>query len=74
MTSEFHGAGIAATLMQWAEDSARAHGATALLLTVWEENHRARRFYEKRGFVHVGDYEFAVCQQVDTDHIIRLKL
>jgi diamine N-acetyltransferase len=69
-----HGRGVAATLMDWAEGTARSEGATALLLTVWEENHRARRFYEKRGFVHIGDYAFPVGKQIDTDNILRLAL
>ncbi|MGK6320776.1 N-acetyltransferase family protein [Sphingomonas sp. DT-204] len=71
---DFHGAGIAHALMDWSIDAARAAGAAALLLTVWEENHRARRFYEKRGFVHVGDYAFPVGNQIDTDNIMRLAL
>lgn len=71
---DHQGAGIAAALMDWAENSARADGAGALLLTVWEENPRARRFYEKRGFVHIGDYAFPVGAQIDTDHIMRLPL
>lgn len=70
----YHGTGIAAALMDWAEATARGDGAGALLLTVWEENHRARRFYAKRGFVHVGDYAFSVGQQIDTDNIMRLAL
>jgi len=41
---------------------------------VWENNHRARRFYEKLGFVHIGDYGFPVGDQIDTDHIMRLAL
>jgi RimJ/RimL family protein N-acetyltransferase len=35
----------------WARDVA---GAPALYLEVHEENHRARRFYERRGFVPTG--------------------
>lgn len=74
VVSDFHGAGIAHALMDWTIDTARAVGAAALLLTVWEENHRARRFYEKRGFVHIGDYAFPVGDQIDTDNIMRLAL
>lgn len=71
---DFHGAGVAPVLMDWAEGAARALAATALLLTVWENNHRAARFYRRRGFVHIGDYEFPVGSQIDTDHIMRLAL
>jgi len=69
-----HGAGIAQTLMDWSIDTARARGATALLLTVYEANPRAIRFYEKHGFVHIGDYAFPVGDQVDRDLIMRLAL
>src|SRR5690606_15808837 len=54
VASDHHGAGIAQALMDWSIAAARAQNAPALVLTVWEENHRARRFYEKLGFVHIG--------------------
>lgn len=69
-----HGAGIAQTLMDWTIDTARAQGATALLLTVYEANPRAIRFYEKHGFVHIADYAFPVGDQLDRDLIMRLAL
>jgi len=69
-----HGSGIAQALMDWATDVARARGATAMLLTVYEANPRAIRFYEKRGFVHIGDYDFPVGDQIDRDLIMRLAL
>ena len=69
-----HGAGVADALLDWAKDFARRHGAKGLILTVWEENHRARRFYEKHGFVHVGDYAFRTGSQIDRDLIVRLTL
>lgn len=69
-----HGAGIAQALMAWTIDTARARGAKALLLTVYEANPRAIRFYEKHGFAHIGDYAFPVGDQVDRDLIMRLAL
>jgi ribosomal protein S18 acetylase RimI-like enzyme len=74
VASDHHGAGIAQALMDWSIAAARAQNAPAMLLTVWEENHRARRFYEKLGFVHIGDYDFVVGAQIDTDLIMRLAL
>ena len=70
----WHGSGIAHALMDWTFDHARASGASALLLTVWEDNHRAIRFYEKRGFTHIGDYAFPVGEKIDRDLIMRLAL
>lgn len=74
VASDWHGHGIADALMRWTTVTARARGAKALVLTVWEENARARRFYEKRGFVHVGDYAFPTGTQIDRDMIMRLVL
>ncbi|HYZ48015.1 MAG TPA: GNAT family N-acetyltransferase [Sphingomonas sp.] len=74
VTREHRGNGVAQTLMDWAIGSARAEGADELLLTVWEENHRAMRFYQKLGFVHVGDYAFPLGEQIDRDLIMRLAL
>jgi len=74
VSSDQHGAGVGKALLDWAIATARAEGATALLLTVWEENHRAAAFYRKHGFDHIGDYAFAVGTQVDIDHIMRLAL
>ena len=74
VASDWHGRGVAQALMGWAVGEARAAHAPALLLTVWERNDRARRFYEKLGFVHVGDYAFPVGKQIDTDNIMRLAL
>lgn len=74
VASSHHGSGIARILLDWTIATARTAGATALLLTVWENNHRARNFYLRKGFVHIGDYAFPVGDQVDTDHIMRLPL
>lgn len=70
----WHGSGIARTLMHWVLDRARARRAPALYLSVYVDNHRARRFYEGYGFRFVSTYGFAVGEQVDEDHILRLSL
>ena len=74
VTYDQHGSGVGRALLDWAIASASAENAGALLLTVWEENHRAFAFYKKHGFEHVGDYAFPVGEQIDTDHIMRLAL
>lgn len=70
----WHGAGIAATLMEWALERARAGGAEELLLSVFVDNHRARRFYARYGFEQVGTYDFMVGDHADLDLIMRLEL
>lgn len=72
--SPWHGQGVAQALMQWAIDTARAAGSPALVLTVFEDNHRAIAFYRKLGFVHIGDHDFPVGEQIDRDLVLRLEL
>ena len=43
MLAPWQGAGVAAALMDWAIDTARAAGAPALYLSVWEQGDRADR-------------------------------
>ena len=68
---ECHGSGIAQALMDWTIEEARRRGATALYLTVFVENHRARRFYDRYGFEPVGPYKFMVGSQADEDTIMK---
>ena len=70
----WHGTGVAPALMQWALDEARARGADELYLSVFSDNHRARRFYERYGFEFVQTYAFIVGSHADEDHILRLDL
>lgn len=70
----WHGRGIADALINWLLGRASARGAEELYLSVWSQNHRARRFYERYGFVFVGPYAFMVGGQADEDEIMRLSL
>jgi ribosomal protein S18 acetylase RimI-like enzyme len=74
VTSDWQGRGIAQELMNWTVAAAGDRGAAALLLTVWEHNPRAIRFYERHGFVHVADYPFQVGSRIDRDLILRRPL
>ena len=58
--SEFHGAGVAAALMQTAFEHARVMTCDVLWLGVSEHNARGQAFYRKHGFVVVGDEQFHV--------------
>ena len=70
----WQGEGVGAALMDWTMNEARRRGATHLTLSVYVDNHRARRFYEKRGFEEVGKYTFMVGEHEDDDRIMRVKL
>ena len=70
----WHGRGIAQELMDWALATARSRSAAEIYLTVFTDNHRARRFYERYGFEYVGPYKFMVGNHADEDIIMRLEL
>ena len=72
--SDHHGAGLAPVLMDWALDAMRAQGASEVILSVYVDNHRARRFYERYGFEEIGQYTFKVGSHEDDVRLMRLKL
>jgi ribosomal protein S18 acetylase RimI-like enzyme len=65
------GAGIAKELMDWALEETARRGASQLFLTVYIDNHRAKRFYDRYGFEAVGRYDFMVGNHADEDIIMR---
>jgi GNAT superfamily N-acetyltransferase len=70
----WQGAGVATQLMDWAIAEAKARAADELYLSVFTDNHRARRFYDRYGFAFVQTYAFMVGSHADEDHILRLDL
>jgi ribosomal protein S18 acetylase RimI-like enzyme len=66
---EWHGAGVARELMDWAIANARERGAPEIYLSVFDHNLRAKKFYARYGFADVGGCEFRVGNQVDDDRI-----
>lgn len=68
------GTGIASALMDWCLATARARGAAETWLSVFVDNPRARRFYERYGFEDVGRYAFMVGSHADEDRLMRLAL
>ena len=52
---EYWGQNLGIELMQWAIKELKEKGYKTVALWVVEENIRARKFYEKVGFVHVGE-------------------
>lgn len=71
---EMKGQGVADELIRWVIERARDEGADYLYLSVFTENHRARRFYERYGFEPEGTYAFMVGSHADEDVVMRLKL
>lgn len=71
---QWHGTGAAEELMEWVFDEAVRRGADELYLSVFIDNHRARRFYERHGFEPVGRYAFMVGTHADEDVVMRRPL
>jgi diamine N-acetyltransferase len=67
-----HGSGVAQYLTEWAIGEARAVDADGLLLSVYSDNPRGIRFYEKNGFAYVADTYFMVGNHRD-DEFLYLK-
>jgi diamine N-acetyltransferase len=70
----WQGTGAARTLMDWVLGESRRRGAEALYLSVFVDNVRAKRFYQRYGFEAVGRYDFMVGTHADEDIIMRLRL
>jgi ribosomal protein S18 acetylase RimI-like enzyme len=56
----WQGGGNGDALMALAAEEARDRGASRLLLAVYPQNERARRFYARHGFAQIGSMTFIV--------------
>jgi len=74
LLKEWQGKGAADALMEWALAETERRGAHELYLSVYTENWRARRFYERFGFVFHAPYVFMVGDHADEDMIMRREL
>jgi diamine N-acetyltransferase len=68
------GRGVGHALMSRCLEEAREAGADAIWLGVWERNERAIAFYEKWDFVHVGEQQFLLGSDRQTDWIMTRRL
>lgn len=59
LLSKWQGAGMGRALFDAAEAESRARGAVRMVLSVYTRNTRAIRFYERQGFVIIGEATFA---------------
>lgn len=67
--SAFQGKGVARTLMEATLDLAKELGNKWAWLGVWESNHKALAFYTKFGFTKVGEHDFMLGNDRQTDYI-----
>lgn len=68
------GKGVGEALMKHCFDAARAKGYRTIWLGVWEENLPALRFYEKFGFVKIGEVRFPYGATIGTNFVLKLDL
>lgn len=64
-----YGSGMGAALMARAVADTLALGRRRMLLGVWDQNHRARAFYERSGFHVIGSRQFQVGREIHDDPI-----
>jgi ribosomal protein S18 acetylase RimI-like enzyme len=64
------GHGVGAALLRASLEAARSAGLRTLWLGVWERNARAISFYERWGFVAVGDHVFRLGSHDQRDLIL----
>jgi GNAT superfamily N-acetyltransferase len=74
LVKAWQGHGIADEMMTWVIDQAEQRGGDDLYLSVFVDNHRARKFYERWGFVAEGNYSFMVGNHADEDIVMRRPL
>ena len=70
----WQGGGHGDALMNEALTAARSRGAKRLLLAVYPQNEKARRFYARHGFEQIGTTTFMVGDVPFTDHIFAAPL
>ncbi|KAI1461701.1 acyl-CoA N-acyltransferase [Annulohypoxylon moriforme] len=64
------GLGVGSKLIAAVEERAKAEGFEQLWLTVWEDNVRSRRLYERLGYVKKGETDFATGACIQTDWVL----
>lgn len=71
---KFYGTGAGARLLEDAVQISVQNKFQILWLAVWQENHRAIRFYRKFGFSVCGTEKFIIGSKVDDDYVMKLAL
>ncbi len=69
--SSYHGQKVGQLLYEKALETARKDQKIYVWLAVWEENHRAIRFYTKNGFVAFDTHIFRLGNEEQTDIMMK---
>jgi ribosomal protein S18 acetylase RimI-like enzyme len=70
----FHGKKVGQLLLDEAIKIAHETNIDSIWLGVWEENHKALRFYTKNGFVEFDKHIFILGDEVQTDLLMQLEI
>jgi ribosomal protein S18 acetylase RimI-like enzyme len=70
----FQGGGLGRRLLEWSAAEARSMGKKRLLLGVKADNTAALAFYDRVGFVRIGERKFLVGSMLCDDYILSLSL
>jgi len=70
----FQGGGLGRRLTEWSAAEARSLGKKRLLLGVKADNTAALAFYDRVGFVRIGERKFLVGTMLCDDYILSLSL
>ncbi len=65
-----HGKGVGGALVRFVEGVARKRGFHTCWLGVWEYNYTAQKVYERLGYARVGEHDFVMGKEVQTDWIM----
>lgn len=70
----YHGKRVGQLLIEKALEEARKTTCNYVWLGVWEENHRAIRFYSKNGFIKFDTHIFKMGDEEQMDWLMKLDL
>ena len=70
----YHGKKVGQLLIDKALEEARKTTCNYVWLGVWEENHRAKRFYAKNGFLKFDTHIFKMGDEEQMDWLMKLDL
>lgn len=70
VVEDWHGKGVAQDLMKACLEELQGQGADVVWLGVWERNPRAISFYQKFGFVEVGEHVFPLGSDPQRDLVM----
>ena len=70
----YHGKKVGQLLIEKALEEARKTTCAYVWLGVWEENHRAIRFYSKNGFIKFDTHIFKMGDEEQMDWLMKLEL